>query len=338
MAHLSSRLRYFRKYHCTKRMARYRLAQPTPLAVEGYVKSVKANLLANGEVKSKLKEVMKSRCGGLASPHLTRKDLEMTVGRLAAQRLLTKALQVRKRNAGLLLDSLKRIRLHDPKDFGKGCHSRHSEPYFYEAAYQPVVRDSPIPINERGECVVATEIPCDHSKPKGSVCSKLNGTVQKGDMQECVESESIQCEMWECHSECKPLSDSEIDTILSFRAAFDLSVEEARQALAKCDYGCPYGHYTKCREFMLQDCVDCVDCVGFSTVELKGHPIVCHTGDCSSTLRILGVASTHLPVLRKLLPYVTDAVSCHNVVHDIDNALHCGNYQYLMKLLDVETV
>ena len=243
MAHRSSRLRYFRKYHCTKRMARYRLAQPTPLAVEGYVKSVKANLLANGEVKSKLKEVLKSRCGGLASPHLTRKDLEMTVGRLAAQRLLTKALQVRKRNAGLLLDSLKRInsiRLHDPKDFGKGCHSRHSEPYFYEAACQPVVRDSPIPINERGECVVATEIPCDHSKPKGSVCSKLNGTVQKGDMQECVESESIQCEMWECHSECKPLSDSEIDTILSFRAAFDLSVEEARQALAKCDYGCPY--------------------------------------------------------------------------------------------------
>ena len=87
MAHPSSRLRYFRKYHCTKRMARYRLAQPTPLAVEGYVKSVKANLLANGEVKSKLKEVLKSRCGGLASPHLTRKDLEMTVGRLAAQRL-----------------------------------------------------------------------------------------------------------------------------------------------------------------------------------------------------------------------------------------------------------
>ena len=133
----------------------------------------------------------------------------------------------------------------------------------------------------------------------------------------------------------EPLSDSEIDTILSFRAAFDLSVEEARQALAKCDYGCPYGHYTKCREFMLQDCIDCV---GFSTVELKGHPIVCHTGDCSSTLRILRAASTHFPVLRKLLPYVTDAVSCHNVVHDIDNALHCGNYQYLMKLLDVETI
>ena len=74
-------------------------------------------------------------------------------------------------------------------------------------------------------------------------------------MQECVESE---CEKWECHDECKPLTDSVIDTILSFRAAFDLSVEEA-------NFGCPYGHYTKCREFLLPDFVDCV---GFSPVEL----------------------------------------------------------------------
>ena len=46
-------------------------------------------------------------------------------------------------------------------------------------------------------------------------------------MQEGVESESTQCGMWEC----KLLSDSELDAILSFRAAFDLSVEKARQTL-----------------------------------------------------------------------------------------------------------
>ena len=122
------------------------------------------------------------------------------------------------------------------------------------------------PTSMRGECVVATEI---HSKPKGS--------VQNGDVQECIGSESTQYEKWECHN---PLSDSELAAILSFRAAFDLSVEEARQALAKYHYhGCPNGHYTKCREFLLQDFVHCV---GFSTVELKGHPIVCHTGDSCS--------------------------------------------------------
>ena len=112
VAHRSSRLRYF---HCTKRLARYRLAQ---LAVEGYVKSVKVNLLANNEVKSKLKEEFKSRRGGVASPHLTRNDLEMTVGRLAAQRLVTKALQVRKRNSGLLIESLKHVKSIQLKDVG----------------------------------------------------------------------------------------------------------------------------------------------------------------------------------------------------------------------------
>ena len=143
-----------------------------------------------------------------------------------------------------------------------------------------------------------------------------NGSEQKGDVQECVESESTRCEKWECHDECKPLTDSEVNAILSFRAAFDRSVEEARQALAKCDFGCPYLHYTKCREFLLPDFVHCV---GFSPVELKGHPIACHTGDsCRSTLRILRAASTHFPLFRKFLPY---AVSCHNVVHDINNAI-----------------
>ena len=122
-------------------------------------------------------------------------------------------------------------------------------------------------------------------------------------MQEC------ECEKWECHDECKPLTDSEIDAILSFRAAFDLSVEE-KQTLAKCNFGCPYGNYTKCREFR------------FSPVVLKGHPIVCHTGDsCSSALRILRAASTHFPILKKLLPHVTSALSCHNIVLIL--TMHC---------------
>ena len=37
----------------------------------------------------------------------------------------------------------------------------------------------------------------------------------------------------------------EVVSIVTFRAAFELSVEEVRQALAKCDLGCPNGHYSK---------------------------------------------------------------------------------------------
>ena len=87
----------------------------------------------------------------------------MTVCRLVAQRLVSKALQVHKEHAGLLLGSIKSIKsikLNGESDFGKSCHTRSTEPFFYEAAYQHVVvRDTPIPINEREECVVAEEIP-----------------------------------------------------------------------------------------------------------------------------------------------------------------------------------
>ena len=64
--------------------------------------------------------------------------------RLAAKRLVGKSLQLRKKYAGLLLNSIKHaksIQLEAKSDFGKGCHTRSTEPYFYEAAYL-YVRDS----------------------------------------------------------------------------------------------------------------------------------------------------------------------------------------------------
>ena len=64
--------------------------------------------------------------------------------RLAAKRLVGKSLQLRKKYAGLLLNSIKHaksIQLEAKSDFGKGCHTRSTEPYFYEAACL-YVRDS----------------------------------------------------------------------------------------------------------------------------------------------------------------------------------------------------
>ena len=323
-ANRSARLKYFRKYHCCTKIkpvtkAKYRLAQPTLLVIDQYVNTVKANLRANAEAMSQLEEAFKARHCGVAE-QLSRDDLEMTVGRLAAQRIVSKALQVHKEHAGLLLGSLKSIKsikLNEESDFGKSCHTTFTEPFFYEAAYQPVVvRDTPIPINERGECVVAEEIPCEPSENVPSVDS---------DAAQTPKSDSVPklCKKWQCHKECRPLSVSEVDAILDFRSCLELSVEEAREALAKCDLGCPFVHSTKL--------------VGSTPVALKGHPIVCYTGDsCTSTLRILRAASTHFPVLRKFLVHVTTALSCHKIVSSIDSTLQCGNYKKLMHITDVK--
>ena len=325
-ANRSARLKYFRKYHCcTKRKpvtkAKYRLAQPTLLVIDQYINTLKASLRANAEAMSQLEEAFKARHCGVAK-QLSRDDLEMTVCRLAAQRLVSKALQVRKEHAGLLLGSLKSIKsikLNEESGFGKSCHTRSTEPFFYEAAYQPVVvKDTPIPINERGECVVAEEIPCEPSENVPSVDS---------DSAQTPKSDSVPklCKKWQCHKECRPLRVSEVDAILDFRSCLELSVEEAREALAKCDLGCPFVHSAKL--------------VGSTPVALKGHPIVCYTGDsCTSTLRILRAASTHFPVLRKFLVHVTTALPCHKIVCSIDNALQCGNYKKLMQITNVKKV
>ena len=65
--------------------------------------------------------------------------------------------------------------------------------------------------------------------------------------------------------------------------------------------GCPYGHYTKLVDTL--------------PVDLKGHPLVCYSGDrCTSNLRILRAASTHFPVFRRFLANVTSALSAHRIV------------------------
>ena len=96
-ANRNARLKHFRKYHCCTKIkpvtkAKYRLAQPTLLVIDQYVNTVKANLRANAEAMFQLEEAFKARHCGVAK-QLSRDDLELTVCRLAAQRLVSKALQ-----------------------------------------------------------------------------------------------------------------------------------------------------------------------------------------------------------------------------------------------------
>ena len=188
---------------------------------------------------------------------------------------------------------------------------------FYEAAYLHV-RDSPIPVNERGQCVVAEVVAVGEDNGVKDKDTTPKTDAMSGDA-------PVQSRKWKCSRHCKPLSQPEVNAILCLRAAFDLSVEEVRQALAKCDMGCPNGHYTKV--------------VGSLPVDLRGHPIVCYTGDsCTSTLRILRAASTHFPVLRKFLSHVSDALIAHKIVYEIGSALKNGNHQSLMRITRLKSL
>ena len=128
-----------------------------------------------------------------------------------------------KEHVGYLIKSIrsiKSIQIAQREDFGKGCQC---VSFFYDSAYQPVKRDSPVPINEAGQCVITNEIPTDSVK---------------------------EAKKWLCSSECKPFTDTEVDAILALKADFEKSIQDIRHALDECDSN---GHYSKVIEFSSVD-------------------------------------------------------------------------------------
>ena len=109
------------------------------------------------------------------------KRISRVLGRtkIAAKRLLNKGLHMRKQHAGSLLKSTRLVnalQIRGSEDFGVGCHTASSEPYFYDSAYQHVKRDHAIPIDENGICMVANLIKTTVTLTKQM--NPRNGSVQ----------------------------------------------------------------------------------------------------------------------------------------------------------------
>ena len=86
---------------------------------------------------------------------------------------------------------------------------------------------------------------------------------------------------WNCSSKCKPLTDKEIGVILDFKSGFGADMKDLRKLLDKCDDDCPNTHYQKVVHF--HDEIPNSEIVHYNSVELKGHSLLCFTGDeCNS--------------------------------------------------------
>ena len=116
------------------------------------------------------------------------------------------------------------MQINGAEDFGEGCHTASTEPYFYDSAYKPVKRDYALPIDKCGKCVLANEITDDDKTTKGNSKPKPM--------------------KWAC-IECKKLNDDEVHAIIELKESFDHPVQEVRQALDICDSDCPNLHFTK---------------------------------------------------------------------------------------------
>ena len=89
------------------------------------------------------------------------------------------------------------MQIKGAEDFGEGCHTASTEPYFYDSDYEPVKRDYALPIDECGKCVLANEITDDNKATEGS--SKLKPMK------------------WACTIEYKKLNDEEVHAIIELK-------------------------------------------------------------------------------------------------------------------------
>ena len=173
---------------------------------EQYVKKILGHLLIKSEARVQLVAAFKRQ-----QKTKMARVMRKAVCKVAAKRLLNKSLQTRREYVGSLLKAcrlIKKLKIDGKEDFGEGCHTASTEPYYYDTAYKLVKRDYALPIDENGKCVVANEILPEDEKEDG-----------KHPM------------IWECSSECKPLTETEVDAIVSLRVAFENPMQEVRHAL-----------------------------------------------------------------------------------------------------------
>ena len=144
--------------------ARRALAEPKADVVATYVTSVERSLFHDEKAKLELADAFQQ----YAAPTCKAATFARAVCKVAARRLVNKALQKRKDFAGCLIKTTRAINgftLKGEEDFGDCGHCASSEPYFYDTAYHLVKRDFSIPVDQSGKCVVAEEILSKHSKP-----------------------------------------------------------------------------------------------------------------------------------------------------------------------------
>ena len=326
-----------------KRIARYSLKEPKPVVKEMYAQQLMLRLMSHAQAKSKLMEAYCKVFEGREVPKVT----TSAVCRIASLRLVSLAMKLRKSCVSLFLKHCHKARdvsIEDTNDFGKRCHTLHSEPFFYETSYMFVKKDFALPVDEYGQCVIAKEVKKGEStdKPKedsegepddydgepddndGKPKDGPEGKNSAAKTKKTHKKVGHRFSCWECSIECKPLTDAERSAIFELRHAFDLTTDELRRVIDTCDSGCPNTHYTK----PIDD--------GCTSVPRLGHPFLCHTGKgCTSTIRILRAASVHYEKLRKLRKAV-DAVRLNNgIISAIDRALYNGNYKPLLDTLGI---
>ena len=119
-----------------------------------------------------------------------------------------------------------------------------------------------------------------------------------------------------CISECKAITESEVQSIASLRQSLDKTIDQLRQDLYMCDDGCPNTHFEKFSHYNPDE-------NQFVFCSLAGHPL-------------LRAVATHYPKLVTFMHQLYIVIRCLKVLEEIDKALWTGDLEYLISVSGVE--
>ena len=158
-----ARIKSFKTYYtdnkktmCANERNKYVLAETKLYVKEQYLKEIQFNLSYDPIAWLELFKAYKKEHVDLAKR--MSKGMSKAVCKIAAQKILNKTLRMRKEYVGSLLKAIRLIKRLDIKvkeDFGEVCHTTSSEPYYYDEAYQLIKRDTAIPVDHNGKCIIA---------------------------------------------------------------------------------------------------------------------------------------------------------------------------------------
>ena len=145
---------------------------------------------------------------------------------------------------------MKTVEINNKDDFGDTHHTVSTEPYFYDSAYQLVKRQQALPVDKQVKCVVVEITVVEKNKNKeNKKASSSKGKPAASNNSNASNKKSKDkqntMELWPCTSECKAVTESEVQSIVSLRQSFDKTIDQLRQDLYTCDDGCCNTHFEK---------------------------------------------------------------------------------------------
>ena len=159
----------------------------------------------------------------------------------------------RSHKVGILIraaNSIRKLKLNSFSDFGEQCHTKNSEPYFYESAYlydnSDSQLDSPIaiPVDTNGICHVAGIVDDVSCIDRIEECNDDSESEDDNfdNNNRMYTNKRKPTLKWHCTDRCKPLLESDVSSIIDVRRYFDEPIKELRKHLDACDK-CPNNHY-----------------------------------------------------------------------------------------------